>query len=101
MLKKVKTHANIRRIDLLVEPFIPIGFNTRKQRVGLRPGALWKNPARYVNNNGMLIIAAVLYDAIHQGPEWWTLFHIALLAPSLYVLYTGLRYWIRQNMAEE
>ena len=100
MLKKVKTHTDIGWIELLLEPFIPLGYNNRKQRVAWWPGKLRRHPVRYINNNGLLFLAIALYDTVHQGPAWWTLVHLALGAPSLFVLYKALVVWHEQLRAE-
>mgnify|MGYP000341222310 CR=1 FL=1 len=98
--KRPRTHPNVTWIDLTLEPFIPLGFHSRKQRVVLWPRELRRKPVRYINNNSLVYLAVTLYDALHQGPAWWVLVHLALGAPSLVVVYKGLVVWLEQMRAE-
>lgn len=100
-LKKVRTHTAIRRLDMWLEPFAPLGFHKRKQRAAWWAGALRRNPTRYINNNGLVCVAVCLYDTLHQGPDWWFWVHLAVIAPSLLVMYKAFQVWVDQSMAEE
>lgn len=100
-LKKVRTHTAIRRLDMWLEPFAPLGYHKHKQRVAWWPAALRENPTRYINNNGLIWITIVLYDIAHQGSDWWSLVHLALAAPSLFVMYKALQVWVEQNLVDE
>lgn len=88
--KTRREKPDIRAFDIILEPFIPLGYKHGDSRVRYWPGLLEKDPARYTANNAAIIMMIVAYDAAHQGAPFWEIVHVAIGMPSTWIAGNGL-----------
>lgn len=80
-------------IDVILEPFVPMGYSRKTGRLRFWRTMAKYDPLRYTANNAAVVMMVLAYDLAHQGNGYWTFMHAAIAAPSLLFIYhavTGL-----------